>query len=126
VKDLAARIKAAQGPEIELMTSWLPIWGEPVSTGNSMSDMNHSAKSGKGKPDGMMTGAQMRQLKAATGKDFDRMFLQLMIIHHQGALSMAETEETDGSNPPAIALAKAIRSTQTDEIAEMSRMLKGL
>jgi uncharacterized protein (DUF305 family) len=126
VKELSERIKAAQGPEIELMTSWLPIWGESTTTDKSMSDMNHSSGSGKGNAAGMMTGQQMRELKAATGKDFDRMFLELMIIHHRGALSMAKTEETDGSSPPAIALAKSIRITQTDEIAEMSRMLKDL
>jgi uncharacterized protein (DUF305 family) len=126
VKDLAARIRAAQGPEIELMTSWLPIWGEPVTTGNAMSEMGHSTKSGTGSAGGMMTGTQLKQLKAATGQDFDRMFLQLMIGHHRGALSMARTEETGGSNPPAVALAKSIRTTQTNEIAQMAQLLKDL
>ncbi len=48
---------------------------------------------------GMMTGDQMSELTAATGTDFDKMFLQLMITHHQGAVQMADTKLAQGAKP---------------------------
>jgi uncharacterized protein (DUF305 family) len=119
VKDLAKRISAAQGPEIDQMTDWLNTWGEMVS-GDSMAGMDHSSMPG------MMTDDQMNQLMAASGADFDRMFLQMMTTHHQGAIEMANTEQADGSNPQAIALAKSIETSQTAEVAEMAEMLQSV
>lgn len=132
VKDLAARIEAAQAPEIDEMTSWLRAWGEPVTAGGAMAGMDHSsgstssAPAGPGSPMGMMTDEQMDQLMAATGAGFDRMFLQMMTTHHQGAIAMARTEQADGSNAQAIALATSIESSQTAEVAEMARLLQDL
>jgi uncharacterized protein (DUF305 family) len=117
VKDLASRIEAAQSPEINEMTSWLTAWGEPTaSTDSSM---------GPGGM-GMMTDEQMNQLTAATGTAFDRMFLQMMTVHHQGAIDMAKTEQANGSNPQAIALARSIETSQTAEVTEMAQLLKTL
>jgi uncharacterized protein (DUF305 family) len=126
VKDLAGRIKAAQDPEIKEMTSWLEAWGEPVSTNNSMGNRDHSSGPMGSGPMGMMTEEQMHQLDAAMGTDFDRTFLQMMTAHHQSAIEMAKTEQADGSNPQAIALARSIETSQTAEIAEMAEMLKNL
>ena len=75
---------------------------------------------------GMMTDAQMSQLTAAKGTQFDKLFLQLMIVHHQGALSMARTETADGGNTAALALADSIISSQSAEITTMQGLLKGL
>lgn len=128
VKDLAHRIAAAQGPEITEMTSWLEAWSEATSSSDSMPGMDHSTSSGPMGSDSMamMTDEQMNQLQAATGTDFDRMFLQMMTTHHQGAIEMAKTEQANGSNPQAIALAKSIESSQTAEVTEMSQMLRSL
>jgi uncharacterized protein (DUF305 family) len=142
VKDLAARIKAAQAPEIEQMTGWLTLWGAAMSTSTetSTSDdgMNHGGMSGMGKSGemstaatgmampGMMSDAQMQQLTDATGAEFDRLFLQLMIMHHQGAIEMSDTELAQGSNPEAIALAGSIKISQTAEITEMQQLLQTL
>ena len=73
-----------------------------------------------------MTDAQMKKLETASGTAFDRMFLQMMTTHHQGAIQMAKTEQADGSNPQALALAKSIETSQTAEVAEMSKMLQNL
>ena len=116
VKDLASRISAAQGPELDQMTDWLNTWGEMVP-GDSMAGMDHSSMPG------MMTDEQMDQLTAATGADFDRMFLEMMTAHHQGAIDMARTEQADGSNPQAVALARSIETSQTAEVAEMAQLL---
>jgi uncharacterized protein (DUF305 family) len=118
VKDLAGRIEAAQGPEIDEMTSWLKAWGEPVSASSSMGNMGSGAMG--------MTVEQMNQLKATKGTDFDRMFLQMMTTHHQGAIEMAKTEQANGSNPQAKALAHSIETSQTAEVTEMAQMLKNL
>ena len=66
------------------------------------------------------------QLTAATGAAFDRLFLQLMITHHQGAVQMADTELSQGSNPNAQALAASIKTSQTQEIATMQQLLQTL
>lgn len=113
VKDLAAQIKAAQDPEITKMTGWLKEWAQPSQmSGTDSMDMT-----------GMMSEAQMGDMKAASGAEFDTMFLNMMIEHHQGAIEMASTEISDGKNPEAIALAEAIVKAQKAEIETMQGLL---
>jgi uncharacterized protein (DUF305 family) len=119
VKQLAAKIKAAQGPEIATLTGWLEDWGQEASPGDSMGGMDHSGSD----MSGMMSDADMKKLGAATGTEFDQMFLEMMIKHHAGAIEMAKTEQQDGENPDAIALAKKIEADQTAEIAQMEDLL---
>ncbi len=138
---LAARIKAAQAPEIDQMTSWLTAWGAAPSMmsgsatsgmggmdmgGMDMGGTTSAAESSAMSMPGMMSGDQMQQLESASGAAFDKMFLELMIVHHQGAVEMAETEIADGSNPEAVALAQKIKSDQTAEIAEIQALLQTL
>ena len=118
VKKLATAIKAAQDPEIKLMSGWLTSWGKPVP---SPAHGGHNM-SGEEMP-GMMTEDEMSELGNAKGAMFDRMWTQMMIKHHQGAVTMAKAEQTNGKNPAAIALAKKIQSAQTTEIATMKRLL---
>jgi len=87
--------------------------------------MSSGAGTGMAMP-GMMSGTQMQQLTDATGADFDRLFLQLMIVHHQGAIEMSDTEIAQGSNPAALALAESIKTSQAAEIAEMQQLLNTL
>ena len=124
VKDLAARIEAAQGPEIETMSGWLADWGAAASssaTDDGMGGMDHG-----GMDDGDMGGMDTGALAGMSGTEFDRMFLTMMIEHHQGAVEMAETEIADGRDADAIALAESIRDSQTAEIAEMQQLLTEL
>jgi uncharacterized protein (DUF305 family) len=117
VKDLARRISAAQGPEIEQMNGMLAAWGAPAAGGMSgMPGMN-------GMP-GMMSDQQMSQLAAAAGPDFDRLFLAEMTAHHQGAITMARTELDQGQNPQAKQLAQAIIDAQQAEITEMEALIR--
>jgi uncharacterized protein (DUF305 family) len=116
VKDLAADIEAAQGPEIESMTGWLEAWGEDVPD-EGMSGM------GDGDMAGMMSEDDMAGLEGSSGAGFDRMFLTMMIKHHEGAIEMAQTEQADGENPDAKALAEAIQAAQTQEIETMKELL---
>jgi uncharacterized protein (DUF305 family) len=129
VVDLANRIEAAQEPEIETMTGWLQEWGEPVpeESDSSMGGMDHgSMDMGEGMDMGGMSEEDMAALEAASGPEFDRMFLEMMIAHHRGAVEMAETEVADGSNPDAVAMAQEIVDTQNAEIQEMETLLAEL
>lgn len=121
VRDLAGRIEAAQAPEIEQMRDWLAGWG--ASTEGDVDGMDHG---GAGSGSGMMPEEDMRALAASSGADFDRMFLEMMIGHHEGAVSMADQEIADGESPDAISLARVIKSTQEREIAEMEQLLEAL
>lgn len=116
VLDLAVRIEAAQGPEIEILSAWLERWGADEEAGMDHGGMDH----GSG---GMMSEQDMQALMNATGAGFDRMFLTQMIEHHRGAVQMAETEAAEGSNSGALAMAESIRDSQSAEIAEMEQLL---
>ena len=71
---------------------------------------------------GMMTDTEMTALKNATGANFDTLFLEGMIAHHEGAIQMA-TMVKNSTNPDVKKLAEAIVSSQSAEIAEMKMML---
>lgn len=121
VKALAADIEAAQDPEIETMTGWLESWGEDVS-GDSMSGMDHGDMSTEDMP-GMMSEDDMAELESASGAEFDQMFLTMMIEHHEGAIEMAKTEQSEGEYADAIELAEGIETAQTEEIQTMQALL---
>jgi uncharacterized protein (DUF305 family) len=130
VKQLAAKIDTEQAPEIKTMTAWLQAWGKPLPTAmpgmmSPMPGMMGSPLPGMNSPvaPGMMSQQEMSRMMAAHGAQFDRMFLQMMIRHHQGAVQMAKTEQAQGLNPAAKRLARQIQSTQTAEITEMQQML---
>ncbi|MEV4111562.1 DUF305 domain-containing protein [Nonomuraea sp. NPDC049695] len=114
IKKLAAKIKAAQDPEIQTMKGWLAEWGKPAEAG-----MGH------GMP-GLMSEEDMKKLDAAKGKAFDKLFAEQMIAHHNGAIEMAGTEQANGSNPQAKELAKAIESTQRTEVEQLQKLLDRL
>ncbi|MBP2437265.1 DUF305 domain-containing protein [Microbacterium amylolyticum] len=114
VRGLAEAIKAAQGPEIELMQSWLDDWGVSPDE-HQMHDMDHG--------DGMMSEDDLAALDAAGGADASSLFLEQMIIHHEGAVVMAQTQIDHGSSPDAVELARTIIDAQTTEIAEMEELL---
>jgi len=117
VKELATRIKAAQGPEIKQMKGWLKDWGE------SADDMgDHSGMPGMDM-NGMMTDAEMKELGAASGAAFDKLFLEGMIRHHEGAVTMSQDELAKGKFPEAKTLAQQIIDSQNAEIAEMKALL---
>ncbi|MFI7299676.1 DUF305 domain-containing protein [Streptomyces sp. NPDC050121] len=112
VKGLAARIGAAQGPEIEAMKAWLTTYGkETASSGHQ-----HTAMPG------MATEAQLANLRAARGKAFDALFLTLMITHHEGALAMATEVKTQGNNVRIEEMADDVMAQQTSEITRMRAM----
>jgi uncharacterized protein (DUF305 family) len=115
---LAARIQAAQQPEIDTMTGWLTAWGSAMPEDMARHDMGESMP-------GMMSAADLADLKATRGAEFDRMFLTMMIAHHEGALTMSRAQVAKGSNPDATTLAQTIIAAQTTEISQMRGLLAG-
>lgn len=117
VIDLAARIERAQDPEIATMTGWLQSWGAPVP--------EESGHAYHGDMPGMMTEEQMTRLETARGAEFDRMWLTMMVAHHEGAVQMARTELAEGADPAARTLAQQIIDSQQAEIQQMNTLLHG-
>ncbi|MFE6666572.1 DUF305 domain-containing protein [Streptomyces sp. NPDC057697] len=128
IRKLATAIEKAQDPEIDTMRRWLTSWGVPQpSASSSMGDMpgmDHGPD-GSGMP-GMMSDKDMSELTAARGKDFDKKFAQLMIGHHQGAVTMAEAERKNGADADAKKLADAVVTAQTAEIEQLNKILDRL
>ena len=119
---LAKQISAAQQPEINVMKVFLVQWTDGAE--NPMSPDPGHAGHGAAMP-GMVDDATMTTLKSSSGADFDKLWLQSMIGHHQGAIEMANAEIAKGDNVDAKALAKNIVATQEAEIGQMKQMLGG-
>ena len=117
---LAQEIKAAQQPEIDALNGMLETWGIPAAPMDSM-DMGHG-----GQMDGMMTEEDMAALDATTGTEASRLFLEQMIVHHEGAIEMAQMEVASGINPDAVAMAQTIIDAQNVEIETMREILQSL
>lgn len=120
ILDIAERIQGAQDPEIQQMTGWLEDWGEEVPTAQEHDMGGGGGGAGAGDD---MGGEGMDELAAASGPAFDRLFAELMITHHQGAVDMSADEIANGRFPEAKALAEAIIEGQEAEIAELEGFL---
>ncbi len=112
VKDLATAIENAQAPEMQQMTTLLAGFGKPAPSAT----MSHSMP-------GLMTPQQMTELTGLSGAAFDKMWLQMMVEHHQGAITMANDELKNGTNADAKKMAEAIIAAQQGEIVTMNGML---
>lgn len=145
VERLAERIRAAQQPEIDTMAGWLKEWGAPVpqtgyGTGDAhthdegldpmdgMSGMDGmdgmdggSGQAGDAMP-GMMSARAMARLGEARGPEFTRLWLDMMVRHHEGALAMARAELARGEDEAARDLARRVIDGQQAEIRLMRRL----
>ncbi|CAN5187935.1 DUF305 domain-containing protein [soil metagenome] len=128
VQELAEEIQAAQGPEIETMEGFLADWGQEAPSGG-MDEMDGMDPGDDGMEEmegmqGMMSADEMADLSAATGAEFDTMFLEMMIEHHEGAITMGEVQLADGANDDAKELAEEIIEAQQAEIDQMESLLQ--
>jgi len=124
VKRLAERIINAQDDEIASMQQWLRDRGQPVP------DAAHAHHAGgHAVMPGMLTPEQVAQLQRATGAEFDQLFLNLMIQHHRGAVSMVQRlfgTQGAGQDETVFKFASDVGVDQATEIARMQRMLADL
>lgn len=125
VQLLAEDIRTAQAPEIEQLTDWLNDWDQPIP--ETVRDHANAHEGGfmEMDPDmpGMMTVEEMADLEATQGAEFQEMWLEMMIEHHQGAIEMARTEQSEGNHSGALDLAENIVSSQRDEVSMMESLL---
>lgn len=127
LQGLAERIAVAQKDEIVFMQRWLRERREPVPDA-STEHMMMSGMDMKLMP-GMLTAEQLQQLDKARGTDFDRLFLEFMIQHHEGALSMVDklfASHGAGQDEDVFKFAVDVHADQTTEINRMSLMLKAI
>ncbi|MEV5434437.1 DUF305 domain-containing protein [Streptomyces sp. NPDC052682] len=122
IKDLAKKIEQAQAPEIKTMKGWLESWNKPTAMA-SMPGMDHGGGHGG---DGMMSEGDMNELKAMKGTEFDKMFAQMMIEHHNGAITMAKDEQKNGKNADAKKMAGDIVKGQSAEVKQLQSILDRL
>lgn len=128
VQRLAARIAAAQAPEIAVMEVWLDRYGTTSGhgheghhgTGRDAEEHDHADMPG------MATPEQLTALAAADGTDFDRLFLDLMIVHHEGAVTMSADVLADGAELTVSELATEMAAQQSAEIGRMRALLNDL
>jgi uncharacterized protein (DUF305 family) len=127
-KQLADSIREAQAPEIETMVDWLTAWGEEIpatsidhaNAGHDMSDMPSMESS---EMPGMMSADDMEALANASDAEFQDLWLEMMVEHHEGAIDMARTEQADGTFPDAVSMAESIESSQRAEIEQIESLL---
>lgn len=144
VKLLGQRIALSQQAEMDLMRNWLTDRGQSLEmagmhAGHTMDGMNHSTGMNHAMPMtapgdtalmlGMLTPNQMQTLAAAQGPAFDRLFLQGMIQHHQGALDMVQALMTqpDAAQDPLLSdFTNSVVADQSSEILRMQSILSEL
>lgn len=125
VQALCERIVVGQQDEIALASRWLRARQQPVpDPAHGMHGMDHSAMM-----PGMLSPDQLTRLDQARGPDFDRLFLEYMIIHHQGAITMVDQlfgTPGAGQDETVFRFASDVYADQTTEIRRMQGMLAGL
>lgn len=131
VQQLADAVREAQGPEIETMSDWLQDWDEEIpetmrdhaNAGHDMEGMGDSMEGMDSDMPGMMSGDDFDELENAPDAEFQTMWLEMMIEHHEGAVEMAQDQQENGQYKPAVDLAGDVVATQTAEIEEMEALL---
>ncbi|GAB3935812.1 DUF305 domain-containing protein [Micromonospora vulcania] len=113
IRALADRIQASQGPEMGLMRGWLQTRGLPAE----VQGHDHGAMRGMQSPEAM------RQLAAARGADFDRLFVRMMTEHHRGAIELATNLLTVGADLTLNEFANSVATEQTVEIDRLREVL---
>ena len=120
---LARRIDISQTAEMGMMERWLESRGEEAP---DLEDEEVWPLRDDRLMPGMLNERQMAQLAAASGEEFDRLFLEFMILHHQGALTMVEqlyTVSGAAQEPQIFQYLTHVDADQSIEIARMSTML---
>ncbi|MEF3405519.1 DUF305 domain-containing protein [Agromyces sp. CCNWLW203] len=122
IRLLAERMRVSQEDELDLITEWLQDRVVPLN--DARAGGGHGGHDGDAMP-GMLTKAQLAELEAADGAEFERLFLEYMIMHHQGAVQMvAELYAAGGGHESEIdQFARHVESDQGVEIAKLQQLL---
>jgi len=118
VKTLAAAIETTQTAERQTMAGWLRAWGKPP-TADAGAHAAHGGMPGT-------SNIEIRSVKAKSGDDFDRAFLNMLIAHQDDAIQMARSETAGGAHAEAKAMADRIDKSRSAQITQMLAMLDEL
>ncbi|MEJ2865408.1 DUF305 domain-containing protein [Actinomycetospora flava] len=121
VRQIAFDIESTQTSQVGRMEGWLTLWGQPLTPpgGQYMAWMGMPTAT----MPGMASPDDLARMRASTGRDLDVAFLQLMLRHHQGGLSMMQAAASEASVPAVRALAGSMVASQSAEAATMTQML---
>jgi uncharacterized protein (DUF305 family) len=122
VTNLASDIAITQQGQIGRMQGWLSVWGLPISGSNQR--MAWMGSEMDGRMPGMASSEELNELRNASGEEAERLFLRLMIPHHQAAIPMAEAVMERSDDPAVAEFAQAIIASQRAEIQTMRGMLE--
>ena len=127
IATLAEEIRTAQVREMATMADRLQAWDKPVPEtvrdhANAHGDGEMGTELGSELP-GMMAAEEMQGLEQAKGAEFQQMWLQMMIAHHEGAIEMAQTEQEEGTHRGATGMAEQVKTVQNNEIEKMQDLL---
>jgi uncharacterized protein (DUF305 family) len=117
VVQVANQIKAAEGPDVEGMQSWLSQWQQPMTPSSAAGMPAMQGMTGMASPE------QMTALQNAVGADASKQFLTMMIQNHQHAIMLAQSEIGSGQYPPAVAMAHSIATAEQQEVNTMQGIL---
>lgn len=125
VRQLGDRISASQDDEMQFMVDWLEELGQPVMP-PAADRSQHAHHAGHSTMAGMLTEAEFANLRAAQGNQFDTLFMQNMIKHHQGAVTMVDellAKQGTAQDPVLFEFISEVKTEQTSEIERMAAML---
>ena len=117
VVQVANQIKAAEGPDIQGMQSWLSQWQQPMTPSSAAGMPAMQGMTGMASPE------QMTALQNAVGADASKQFLTMMIQNHQHAIMLAQSEIDSGQYRPAVAMAHSIATAEQQEVNTMQGIL---
>jgi uncharacterized protein (DUF305 family) len=117
VVQVANQIKAAEGPDVQAMQSWLSQWQQPTTPSSAAGMPAMQGMTGMASPE------QMTALQNAQGADASKQFLTLMIQNHQHAVMLAQSEIDSGQYPSAVAMAHSIATNEQQEVKTMQGIL---
>ncbi|MFU8852659.1 DUF305 domain-containing protein [Micromonospora sp. SL1-18] len=128
VRQIGGDIATGQQGEIGTMQTWLRLWKlDPTGDQPPMAWMSDGAGLVKnGLMPGMATPEEMKKLREAKGREFDVLFLRLMIQHHLGGIHMIEGVLAEGHDKDVLAVAQTMKNTQQNDLANLQAALKRL
>lgn len=129
VQQIAVDIATAQQGEIGMMHAWLKDWRlDPTGSQPAMTWMPEGMRktSGNGPMPGMANAEEITQLRGATGRELDILFVQLMIRHHLGGVHMIDAMLAAGGEPAVVEAAQTMKNVQRSEMANLNQLLTRL
>jgi len=121
VRSIAKQIQTTQAPQIDTLNGWLTAWGHPFGSDHDSGTQEESGLNHHG-GNGLLSEAEMQALDLASGPDAQRLYVDGMVKHHQGAVAIAETEIKDGQNADAVKFARNLVQDQKHEITTMQNL----